>query len=990
MAKGLNGGIDERQAADARYNPSDSARDLYRQEHDAIDGYDRNSDGLDDHPVSAGDASGVSGDTGADDPGKNINEAKDQEEAGGGWTNKWSGATNAKGKFDLKATFKKNGPIGAIILLLGGGGIAITGLLSPSLLIVQLTDVLTNNFNDAHTAVSIRTNAVYAEKIGKAKNAFAETSDGKCGIRCKTTTMSDTMVRNLEARGFTVEKDTKSILGVQRHTIQSITFPDGKVVNNGKAFKAALKDPTRAASFAKVFNSRTAYFLNSKFGTIIKHKLGINKAYKLAGDSKEKFNESFRRAIGLPPKVAIDPNKPPASDEEKLNADPRNANVVKSAAIFAAGKGLGVIGGACTAYDGARAISASVKLAKMMRFASFAMVFMNAAHKLKAGDGGGIDHRVMTGLGDTLTYTDPNKTKPDGSPNELYGLSATDSYGVKAAMYGDTGTPPAYAKANSLESSGVLGVLATLAFFASGSPEVRATAHTMCKTTENPLALVAQCAAPAFATGPFAPLSGLICLVANVAIGVVITETLKVIGPIVLAEIIKANVNPLDENTKGVLAGDALYPGAAVTLGGHAASYGLTPGSKDEISSYVAMGEEIRKQDEAIARIEAKETPFDVYNKYSFLGSLAASLNLSAYANSSLTGTASTLASTIPLSLASLTSTTKAGTYMPLSNTKAAQYGNTDCPDVKASTGDPNAACCPALDKIGSAGDYYCIESLTTSSVELNAEVLGNKEWMVTEGYVDDATGAAVKGTERGRQFQLYIDNCVNRVDPWGETTKPISEGESGDYEWFIGAKCREKSDMLYNFRTYGADEPIIAITGGEDSALLPASNTTPQSSGTGTGENSGNVNPDGWAFPTVAGAPLSRGYFTGHLALDIGGDPNNKDLPIYAMRDGIVTSVGNIPMPPYEAGCVGDEGPGSIQQTVVIEHVVDGQKYISTYHHVQRNKFPFAVGDTVKAGDRIATMGNTGCSFGQHLHVELWIGRVWGQSVDLGPILYK
>ncbi len=969
---------------DDRLNPASSAaRDVRQRERDAIDGYDRNSDGLDDHPISGGDASGVSGDKN-DSSGENIDKVKNREE-GGGWTNKWSGATNSQGKFDLKATFKKNGPIGAIILLLGGGGIAITGLLSPSLLIVQLTDALTNNFNDANAAVTIRTNAVYAEKIGKAKNAFAETSDGKCGIRCKTTTMSDTMVRNLEARGFDVKSESKNILGVKRHTIQSITFPDGTITDDGNKFKEALKNPARAASFARVFNSRTAYFLNSKFGTTIKHKLGINKAYKLAGDTKEKFNESFRRAIGLPPKAAvIDPNRPLTS-EERLNEDPRNKSVVKSAANFAVGKASNAVEGACLAYNGARAVSASVKLAKMMQFASFAMVFMNAAHKLKAGDGGGIDPRVMTELGNTLTYTDSNKTNEDGTPNELYGLSATDSYGFKAAVYGDTGTPPAYAKANSLESSGVLGTLAALAFFTSSSPELRSGAYTMCKTSESPLALVAQCAVPAFATGPFAPFAGAICIATNLVIATVITETLKVVGPIILEEVIKANVNPLDENTKGVLAGDALYPGAAVTLGGHAASYGLTPGSQEEISSYVALGEDVRKQDEAIARIEAKGTPFDVYNKYSFLGSLANSIRLSDYANSSLTTAASILTSTIPLSLVSLTSTTNAGTYMPLSNTKAAQYGSTDCPDIKASTGDPNAACCPALELIGSVGDYYCIESLTTSAVELNKGVLDNKEWMVANGYVDDATGAASKGTEPGRQFQLYVDNCVNRIDPWGETTKSITEGEKGDYEWFIGAKCREKTDILYNFRTYAADEPVIAITGGEESALLPISSSpiSPQ-----PGENSGNVNPEGWAFPTTPGAPLRQGYHADHLALDIGSDPNAASIPIYAMRDGVVTSVGDMPAP-YLDAC--KSPTNTIQQTVIVEHIVDGQKYVSAYHHVESGQFPFSVGSTVKAGDRIATMGNTGCSFGRHLHVELWKNQIYGggAAVDLGAILY-
>jgi hypothetical protein len=991
MATGYKNDLDEKHAADERYNPSGSARDLYNRETDDSV-FDDNANNYNQTADSSQEDANIEKVKSKDDAGNNIDSAKDQEESGGGWTNKWSGATNAKGKFDLKGTFKKNGPIGAIILLLGGGGIAITGLLSPALLLVQMTDIFTNNFNDAHTSTSVRTNAVIANKIGKAKNAFAETSDGKCGVRCKTTTMSDTMVRNLEARGFTVEKETRNILGVNRHTIQSITFPDGTVADTGNKFKAALKDPIRAASFAKVYNSRTAYFLNSKFGSMLAHKFGINKAYKLAGDTKEKFNESFRRAIGLPPKAAADPNRPAQTDDERFNEDPRNQNVVRANAAMAAQRGVGAIGAACMAYNTARVTVASVKIAKMARYASYAMVFLNAAHKLKAADGGGIQPGVMTALGDILTHTDSNKTNKDGSPNETYGLSATSSHSYRTAAYGDTGPLPKYAKGYSLESAGLLGAVAGFTYFATNDKATRTLASNACRGSDNPITLVAQCALPSLATGPLSPIAVVICTATNFAVGLVASAVVAQIAPIILKEVITANVLNLDETTKGVFAGEGIGPGASIVLGGHATSYGLTEGSREEIADYVAISDQVYKHDEAIARIEAREDPFDMYNKYSFLGSMARSLNLASYANSPLTTTASTLASTIPKSFASLTATTHAGTYMPLSNTKAAQYGSDDCPDVKAELLDQNAPCCPSLRVLDADGDGNCLPSRLSSAAVLNMDPAANKEFMLNNEYIDETTGAPKTGSttnpENGRQFQLYVDNCVNRTDPPGETTKPIQEGQEGDYEWFIGVKCDEKTDMVNNFRTYALDEPINANIIGEDSALLPASSITSQPGGNVPGENSGIVDPDGWAFPTTAGAPLTQGYHDGHLALDIGSDPSASSVPIYSMRDGVVKSVGNMP-PPYLKAC---ESPtGTIQQTVVVEHDLNGQKYFSAYHHVESGQFPFGPGSTVKAGDRIATMGNTGCSFGRHLHIELWKDQIYGggATVDLGAILY-
>lgn len=960
--------VDERQQADQHYDPySDRARDLYRQENDSIPGYDRANDGLDDHPVSGGDASGKSGDTGSGAT-KNIDDTKDKEEqAGSGWnTNVTPG--KSKARFDLRNVVKKKGPLGALILLLGGGGIGIVGLLSPSLLLVQITDMFTNNFNDANTALSVRTNVMLGEKIKETKNSFAESSDGKCGIRCKFGSTSDTMIRNLKAKGYTVESTSK----FGRHTIQKITFPDGTEVKNGKEFKAVMKDPVKAAQFARVFNSRTAYFLNSKFGSMLRSKLGIDKVYKLSGESKDKFKQSFRTAIGLPPTASSDPNTN-KTDDEKLNESPRY-RATSAAIVKLSGTPSNALEGACFAHDTSRVITASLKIAKMQAYAAFAMTFFNAAHKLKAGDGGGIDPLVVSELGDMLTYTDANKTTADGKPNELYGLSATDSYGYKAAAYGDTGTRPTYAQQHSLEASGLVGFLSVVAFFSTSTPEARAIAHGTCKGAGSDLATFIQCAPTAPTIIGYAG-----CVAANILAGVLIGQAVNAAMPHIIKAVIDTNLSNLDENTKGALAGDVLYPGAGAIMGGLASSYGMKAGNKEEIASYIAMSEEVRKQDEAIARIEAKQAPLDIHNQHSFLGSMVRSMNLASYANSSLTSTASKLASTIPQSFNSLVTTTNAGTFMPVAENKINQYGVTEC---------------PALETIGVAGDAYCMPAYVKSNAELSADTEANLDFMIENNYIDETTGEpkADSPESRGKEFQKFLDHCTFRVDAMGETTRSISEGEPGDYEWFIGAKCNENSEMVENFRIYAMDEPVNAAINGEESVLkssTQAAEPAPTTDASGPTENSGNFNDGGWAWPGPKGS-TACGFecYAGHTGMDVMGVPSGSN--VYAVRDGTVIHSG--PDSYMTAGtCQAMTGMNiwqGTQYSITIEHNVNGSKYQSYYTHLQSNGLKVRVGQTVKGGDLIGISGNTGCSTGPHLHVGLYEIKANRITIDPTTIL--
>ncbi len=103
----------------------------------------------------------------------------------------------------------------------------------------------------------------------------------------------------------------------------------------------------------------------------------------------------------------------------------------------------------------------------------------------------------------------------------------------------------------------------------------------------------------------------------------------------------------------------------------------------------------------------------------------------------------------------------------------------------------------------------------------------------------------------------------------------------------------------------------------------------------------------------------FSSGYgyrthpFTGqrhfHAALDIA---NRVGTPVYATANGKVTSVGK---------------NGGLGRMITIDH---GYGYQTRFGHL--NEFKVKVGQRVKRGDVIGTIGNSGSSTGPHVHYEV------------------
>lgn len=132
--------------------------------------------------------------------------------------------------------------------------------------------------------------------------------------------------------------------------------------------------------------------------------------------------------------------------------------------------------------------------------------------------------------------------------------------------------------------------------------------------------------------------------------------------------------------------------------------------------------------------------------------------------------------------------------------------------------------------------------------------------------------------------------------------------------------------------------------------------------------------NPSGavqWPFPD--GAPIVSGFggrqvagcgfcSTDHQGLDF---TPGSGTPIHSLADGVVSKVSL---------------SGGYGNSVMIEHVVNGQRVTTLYAHMLYGSIRVAVGQSIGVGDIVGQVGSTGNSTGAHLHLEVHLD---GTPVD-------
>lgn len=124
----------------------------------------------------------------------------------------------------------------------------------------------------------------------------------------------------------------------------------------------------------------------------------------------------------------------------------------------------------------------------------------------------------------------------------------------------------------------------------------------------------------------------------------------------------------------------------------------------------------------------------------------------------------------------------------------------------------------------------------------------------------------------------------------------------------------------------------------------------------------------------------ITRTFGEGENSFSYGVDfAAEEGTPIYAFAKGTVIAVQRTGVPAYGGW-------------IVISHRIDDKEYSTVYGHVGPGGVFVKEGDSVYAGQRIATLSNNGESTGTHLHFELIEGNrlAGGTPIDPQPWLSK
>ncbi|WP_223170759.1 M23 family metallopeptidase [Microbacterium sp. NIBRBAC000506063] len=126
--------------------------------------------------------------------------------------------------------------------------------------------------------------------------------------------------------------------------------------------------------------------------------------------------------------------------------------------------------------------------------------------------------------------------------------------------------------------------------------------------------------------------------------------------------------------------------------------------------------------------------------------------------------------------------------------------------------------------------------------------------------------------------------------------------------------------------------------------------------------------------WPFFVGVPMTSRYGMRwgrmHQGIDL---VPGSGAPIQAIADGTVR--------------IASEAGGAYGVHVYIDHVIDGMNVTSHYAHMQYGSLEVTAGQEVKVGDVLGKVGNTGRSYGAHLHFEILIN---GSHVDPLPFMNK
>jgi hypothetical protein len=809
----------------------------------------------------------------ANNPDNHSETVKDREaRAGQDGRIKYTGKHRQKKAEISGSPLKKKGPLTFIIASLGLGGLSIGGFLTTLGPITGIENIW-KDLDDASKALDNGMTGIMRNKIPTEDRKAALRGCTVLSLRCKFATLSETQVARMAAKSIEVvpSKQYTNLLRLKRIVPEFYKFQGNQFTP--AEWKVQLETNRAAARAQRAANNMK--YVGTASQTFIDHVLkrfGVEKRPpELKGTSQERVNELLNKAgtnnpselhftavkndegettgytldgdIGDPPTTytqsQVDTMEQSIADiqdpKPPINSATRNSLAAVSA--------IGYADLACSISNMIGAATIAAKVANNQEAIAYAMPIASSVHQMKDGD---ITAENAEVLGKLFTETDTRQQVTDVTAsiegddlatmdNPNYGKSALDSSLYQMSVTGNVVSPVPQFSLGMGQNQLLAGFAATQAVI---HEIVNAGAANACPIIQSwGVRILGTVASVALTIGT----AGTFGVGQAVTMGVMIAAMFT-IQAILNNALTGSLITDADLESDTVARGDALWTGMSGIASASAQSYGLMPGSAEEVADYTIARHDIEQEYIAIESEDAH--PLDIYNQYSFLGSFARSLL-------KYTSTSSSM-------LSNIGSIISRGTFGSLTENARAKVVDIkrfeQCDDK-------------AYRDIGIGADVQCNVRFVMTDEDLKkleTETDPVAAWMEGEGYVERETttgypkgytpvdpASAQKGIrgfitgtvdsftgqfidkraasiEDYNDYAKFLDYCAYRTMPFGDTFEDNHPANGADMDWITGKRCREKSTKLSNFRIYTIHK---AVEEGIDTAYsgstVPAPKTT-------------------------------------------------------------------------------------------------------------------------------------------------------------------
>lgn len=923
---------------------------------------------------------------------------KDQE-AEGGWKTDIAGDDKGR-QIDkpklLKAVgvAKKRGGIIGLVSLFGVGGALLAGFFGPTSMLVNLVENFAISNDSSSTVLEQR----FAKVFGHMAESDSQTLCAQgSNITCKMGRLSNKSLKQLSKKGVVALDANKQPINFSKGT-----YPD----KNPSHYEFTANDGTKKNVPANQLRGFLANKDNRKYAAKL---LGTGGAFNLRVKAwsgkyiQQKFFNKFSLskkgglADGSDKKHASAQEKLKASTEKLLSAIPGvdtlkgvDAKIkTKIGDKLEGSKGGGaaynVASAYCVATKAPAVISAGVAGVQLARLLPIANdLVLSPGSKLKAS---GVDkaNAVTGGDMDTIGTLLTNKTKnADGKMT-----SALDSPYLLAALGVNKAKPPVSAK------------------FAPGysvltDPSMKALrdegrrAAPACNAILTPMAMFifATIESAITKTNPAGAIAGIVGgFVVGAATAPIVEKIVGEVGKAAIEELAKSDNL---ENLQGEELGDALGVSAAAFFAAGSMARNIPTLTESQVVAFNSL----RNENETLQKEMdiASLSPFDTSSRYTLLGSIVHTMQMGVLTSGSYNGSpVSILGSLVQLPQSLLSTKVSAANYTE----NSCSYADSFDLSGKEGTSTPaiNMAGLPCT---GITAEQAVMEPSEAATIMIEKGWVDGSKEVGENATIDDLIAQDI--IKKDTPLSAYIESCSDAstgdyiIDAPGCTVKPsVTSGQpTTDGDWSTDQYCKNdkgentcgdvpatSAQQTEDTRAFAAmavfllDFQEVQIITGQDEEEAGSG-----SSSSTTLENSGKINPEGWAYPLDS--PKTLVTYSPHNGDDIGTPIGSK---VYSMREGTVLATETQSVAEIEAlgfcnlGFTKINGP---QKNLMIESIVNGKKYTIRYAHL--SEFKVKVGDTVKAGDFVALSGDTGCVTAQgdpaHLHVDINAGEIYPRDV--------